>query len=93
MYICICMCTRIYVWSLFVQQYLLAAEQDRERYLQEVAAYKQSEAYKLFSEQQANKKPKDEGEETLQEAEHDVSGYDIPIFTEEFLDHNKGMKA
>lgn len=75
------------------QQYLNAAEQDRERYLQEVAAYKQSEAYKLFSEQQASKKPKDEGEETLQEPENDVSGYDIPIFTEEFLDHNKAREA
>lgn len=75
------------------QQYLIAAEQDRERYLQEVAAYKKSEAYRLFSEQQASKKPKEECEETLHEPETDVSGYDIPIFTEEFLDHNKAREA
>ncbi|KAK9498288.1 hypothetical protein O3M35_002957 [Rhynocoris fuscipes] len=75
------------------QQYLTAAEQDRERYLQELAAYKQTEAYRIFNEQQANRKPKDDGEETLQGSENDLLGYDIPIFTEEFLDHNKSREA
>ncbi|KAL1131378.1 hypothetical protein AAG570_010995, partial [Ranatra chinensis] len=75
------------------QQYLTAAEQDRERYLQELAAYKQSDAYRIFSEQMARKKPKDEADETNQGTENDISGYDIPIFTEEFLDHNKTREA
>jgi len=78
------------------QQYLTAAEQDRERYTQELAAYKQSEAYRIFSEQQAGKKPKEESEETIpvQAPEgNDISGYDIPIFTEEFLDHNKSRET
>uniref|UniRef100_A0A161MRA5 High mobility group protein 20a n=1 Tax=Triatoma infestans TaxID=30076 RepID=A0A161MRA5_TRIIF len=75
------------------QQYLTAAEQDRERYLQELAAYKQTEAYRIFHEQQANKKPKIDGEETMQGSENDLLGYDIPIFTEEFLDHNKSREA
>lgn len=45
---------------LYFQQYLDAAEQDRERYTQEMNAYKQTEAYKIFSQQQAGKKPKEE---------------------------------
>lgn len=47
------------------QQYLDAAEQDRERYTKEYNAYKQTEAYKNFTKQQNEKKlkesAKDEG--------------------------------
>ncbi|XP_075232360.1 high mobility group protein 20A-like [Lycorma delicatula] len=77
------------------QQYLNAAEQDRERYLQEMNAYKQTEAYKIFTQQQAGKKPKEEPQEEMKEPdkEADISGFDIPIFTEEFLDHNKAREA
>lgn len=41
------------------QQYLDAAEQDRERYTREYNAYKQTEAYKLFTQQQNEKKSKE----------------------------------
>ena len=44
------------------QQYLDAAEQDRERYTREYNAYKQTEAYKLFQ-QQNEKKLKESKEE------------------------------
>lgn len=48
------------------QQYLDAAEQDRERYTKEYNAYKQTEAYKLFTQQQQQneKKIKDNKDET-----------------------------
>lgn len=45
------------------QHYLDAAEQDRERYTKEYNAYKQTEAYKLFTAQQNEKKLKDSKEE------------------------------
>nr|CAI5859736.1 unnamed protein product [Callosobruchus analis] len=88
------------------QQYLDAAEQDRERYRKEYNAYKQTEAYKLFTKQQSEKKVKG----TIKDKEDSVKiptpmvpqpvlskdpqdmsfgNLDIPIFTEEFLDHNK----
>lgn len=41
------------------QQYLDAAEQDRERYTKEYNAYKQTEAYKQFAKQQSEKKIKE----------------------------------
>lgn len=42
------------------QQYLDAAEQDRERYTKEYNAYKQTEAYKIFKQQQNEKKIKEQ---------------------------------
>lgn len=45
------------------QQYLDAAEQDRERYTREYNAYKQTEAYRLFTQQQHEKKMKESKEE------------------------------
>jgi hypothetical protein len=84
------------------QQYLDAAEQDRERYTREYNAYKQTEAYKLFTQQQNEKKLKESKEElkqtnvvqgqpvvTKEIPDMDFGNFDIPIFTEEFLDHNK----
>ena len=41
-----------------LQGYLDAAEQEREKYLQEMAAYKQTEAYKQFNEHKQKKKVK-----------------------------------
>lgn len=38
------------------QQYLDAAEQDKERYNREFSDYKQTEAYRLFSERQTSEK-------------------------------------
>ncbi|EFA06355.1 high mobility group protein 20A [Tribolium castaneum] len=80
------------------QQYLDAAEQDRERYTREYNAYKQTEAYKLFTQQQNEKKMKESKEESKSSVQPvinkeipdmDFGNFDIPIFTEEFLDHNK----
>lgn len=45
------------------QQYLDAAEQDRERYTREYNAYKKTDAYKLFTQQQNEKKQKENKEE------------------------------
>lgn len=93
------------------QQYLDAAEQDRERYTREYNAYKQTEAYRLFTAQQNEKKAK-EAKEVKEEGktvtplnnsqpvllakdnqDMDLGNFDIPIFTEEFLDHNKTRDA
>nr|CAH7716920.1 unnamed protein product [Callosobruchus chinensis] len=87
------------------QQYLDAAEQDRERYRKEYNAYKQTDAYKLFTKQQNEKKLKGTKDKedsvkiptpmvpqpVLSKDPQDMSfgNLDIPIFTEEFLDHNK----
>lgn len=38
------------------QQYLDAAEQDKERYNREFSDYKQTEAYRLFNEKQSSEK-------------------------------------
>lgn len=82
------------------QHYLDAAEQDRERYMRELKAYKQTEAYKIFTQKQSEKKQHEDKpvqaavqpiEDTEKEA--DCQGFDIPIFTEEFLDHNKAREA
>jgi len=81
-----------------------AAEQDKERYLKEVEAYKLTDAYKVYSKKQREHKhaksnqakqsriesvpkPKEAKEPTKNS---DVVGLEIPIFTEDFLDHNKG---
>ncbi|XP_015602820.1 high mobility group protein 20A isoform X2 [Cephus cinctus] len=87
------------------QQYLDAAEQDKERYNREFSDYKQTEAYRLFSEKQSTEKqvetkkerngtePASEQNDVQPEKDNDFSGFDIPIFTEEFLDHNKACEA
>ncbi|XP_060528681.1 high mobility group protein 20A-like [Cylas formicarius] len=94
------------------QQYLDAAEQDRERYTKEFEAYKQTEAYKLFTQQQNEKKMRDskdkeekasvtassvvsQSQPLLPKDPHDMEfgNFDIQIFTEEFLDHNKTRDA
>lgn len=50
---------------MILQQYLDAAEQDRERYLQELTAYKKTEAYRLFTQKQASKKQKEESQDDV----------------------------
>ncbi|XP_074098085.1 high mobility group protein 2 [Cotesia typhae] len=86
------------------QLYLVAAEQDKERYNREYSDYKQTEAYRLFSEKQTMEKindkkvvtdaPATDQIENLSEKDNDgFSGFDIPIFTEEFLDHNKACES
>ncbi|XP_014477167.1 PREDICTED: high mobility group protein 20A [Dinoponera quadriceps] len=86
------------------QQYLDAAEQDKERYNREISDYKQTEAYRLFNEKQTEKQNESKKErngtgvnaeqnDVQQEKDNDFTGFDIPIFTEEFLDHNKACEA
>lgn len=90
------------------QEYLDAAEQDRERYTREYNAYKQTEAYKQFTMQKNEKKLKESKEKddiksttpisqnpiTIKDSQDvDFTNLDIPIFTEEFLDHNKTRDA
>ncbi|XP_043263228.1 high mobility group protein 20A [Colletes gigas] len=87
------------------QQYLDAAEQDKERYNREFSDYKQTEAYRLFNEKQSLEKQQEtkkerngtdlnsEQNDIQQEKDNDFTGFDIPIFTEEFLDHNKACEA
>ncbi|XP_026481209.1 high mobility group protein 20A isoform X2 [Ctenocephalides felis] len=74
------------------KQYLDAAEQDRERYLREVDEYKQNAAKTVPAEtpqqnsKQANNNPP--AQKSLKQ-EDVPTELDIPIFTEEFLEHNK----
>lgn len=87
------------------QEYLDAAEQDRERYAREYIAYKQTEAYKQFAKQKhEKKKEKDERvkvydpliqnhKSSKDSQDVDFTNLDIPIFTDEFLDHNKTRDA
>ncbi|XP_011301487.1 high mobility group protein 20A [Fopius arisanus] len=84
------------------QLYLDAAEQDKERYNKEFSDYKQTEAYKLFTERQSTEGKKERNgtaennepvEPPVTEKDTDFSGFDIPIFTEEFLDHNKACES
>lgn len=82
------------------QRYLDDAEKDKERYNREMEAYQQTEAYKTFKKQfVAKTKDTDTecpqpltsntGMESFNLEEEESGTFDIPIFTEEFLDHNK----
>ncbi|GAB6031981.1 High mobility group protein 20A [Chamberlinius hualienensis] len=86
------------------QKYLNEADKDKERYLKELEQYQQTEGYKLFVKKQQEKKIREEsghngGVNSCVEGvedcsrEDDVPGFDIPIFTEEFLDHNKARET
>uniref|UniRef100_A0A0B6YBP2 HMG box domain-containing protein n=1 Tax=Arion vulgaris TaxID=1028688 RepID=A0A0B6YBP2_9EUPU len=81
------------------QRYLDEAEREKEKYMKDLEAYQKTDSYKTFR-QQFEKKVKDDVENTdmmgLQAVgvEEEESGtFDIPIFTEEFLDHNKARDA
>ncbi|XP_027275037.1 SWI/SNF-related matrix-associated actin-dependent regulator of chromatin subfamily E member 1-related isoform X5 [Cricetulus griseus] len=83
------------------QRYLDEAEKEKQQYLKELWAYQQSEAYKVCTEKiQENKiKKEDSGSglmNTLLNGHKGVdcdgfSTFDVPIFTEEFLDQNKAL--
>nr|XP_045584938.1 high mobility group protein 20A-like isoform X1 [Procambarus clarkii] len=85
-------------------KYLEAAEADKERYQRELEEYQKTDAYKKFMQKQRSeespppKKPRKEiVEETKEEEEEEPmnpqSALEIPIFTEEFLNHNKAREA
>ncbi|KAH8022992.1 hypothetical protein HPB51_009596 [Rhipicephalus microplus] len=89
-----------------VQKYLDEAEKDRERYTKELEQYQQTEAYRMFTKKQHEKKAKGDDASaaattngtaadavTEDSKKDELPGYNIPIFTEEFLDYNKGCEA
>ncbi|XP_026094458.1 high mobility group protein 20A-like isoform X2 [Carassius auratus] len=87
------------------QRYLDEADKDKERYMRELEQYQKTEAYKHFSrkvqEKQKGKRHRgDAGRQASGESLHekdleikDRSVFDIPIFTEEFLNHSKAREA
>lgn len=88
------------------QKYLDEAEKDRERYTKELEQYQQTEAYRMFTKKQHEKKAKGDdasaaattngtaADAVSEDSKKDeLPGYNIPIFTEEFLDYNKGCEA
>ncbi|KAJ8249383.1 hypothetical protein GJAV_G00234190 [Gymnothorax javanicus] len=86
------------------QRYLDEAERDKERYMQELEKYQKTEAYKHFTRKLQDKKGKQHRGDVSRQATHeslhekDAEGkersvFDIPIFTEEFLNHSKAREA
>ncbi|KAM8939787.1 SWI/SNF-related matrix-associated actin-dependent regulator of chromatin subfamily E member 1-related isoform 2-T2 [Pelodytes ibericus] len=87
------------------QRYLDEAERDKQQYMKELREYQQSEAYKMCAEKIQEKKIKKEesnssGVTTLLNGYTHKTGnsqsfttFDVPIFTEEFLDQNKVREA
>uniref|UniRef100_A0A8C4ZJV2 High mobility group protein 20A n=1 Tax=Gadus morhua TaxID=8049 RepID=A0A8C4ZJV2_GADMO len=84
------------------QRYLEEAERDKERYMRELEKYQKTEAYKHFTrkvqEKQKGKRHRTALGVSLHTSSKDVEGkersvFDIPIFTEEFLNHSKAREA
>ncbi|XP_048337768.1 high mobility group protein 20A isoform X2 [Sphaerodactylus townsendi] len=85
------------------RRYLEEADRDKERYMRELEQYHKTEAYKVFSrkaqDRQKGKSHRQEGaRQTAHELEKEAeakerSMFDIPIFTEEFLNHSKAREA
>ncbi|KAF3691058.1 Protein unc-13 -like protein A Munc13-1 [Channa argus] len=84
------------------QRYLDEAEREKMQYAQELKEYQQTEAYHITSAKIQDKRIKKEDTpsviigtssgSSLPKAS-DLSRFDIPIFTEEFLDQNKAREA
>ncbi|XP_076979798.1 high mobility group protein 20A isoform X2 [Tamandua tetradactyla] len=84
-------------------RYLDEADRDKERYMKELEQYQKTEAYKVFSRKtQDRQKGKSHRQDTARQTTHDHeketevkerSVFDIPIFTEEFLNHSKAREA
>ncbi|XP_008336801.1 SWI/SNF-related matrix-associated actin-dependent regulator of chromatin subfamily E member 1-related [Cynoglossus semilaevis] len=85
------------------QRYLDEAEREKMQYAQELKEYQQTEAYQLTSAKIQDKRIKKEDTSSVIVSTNagsslpkitDVpSRFDIPIFTEEFLDQNKAREA
>lgn len=89
------------------QRYLDDAEREKQQYMKELREYQQSEAYKMCAEKIQEKKIKKEEGSTSSattvlnghiqktgDSQSDLfSAFDVPIFTEEFLDQNKVREA
>ncbi|XP_044162207.1 SWI/SNF-related matrix-associated actin-dependent regulator of chromatin subfamily E member 1-related isoform X2 [Bufo gargarizans] len=88
------------------QRYLDDAEREKQQYIKELREYQQSEAYKMCAEK-IQEKMKNEENSSLSatnvlnghtqkatDSQNEIlSAFDVPIFTEEFLDHNKVREA
>ncbi|XP_045704536.1 high mobility group protein 20A isoform X2 [Phyllostomus hastatus] len=84
------------------QRYLDEADRDKERYMKELEQYQKTEAYKVFNRKtQDRQKGKSQRQDAARQATHDHeketevkerSVFDIPIFTEEFLNHSKALQ-
>ncbi|KAM7388417.1 hypothetical protein PAMP_024591 [Pampus punctatissimus] len=85
------------------QRYLDEAEREKMQYAQELKEYQQTEAYQITSTKIQDKRIKKEDTpsviistssgSSLPKASDLSSRFDIPIFTEEFLDQNKAREA
>ncbi|XP_041693586.1 high mobility group protein 20A isoform X3 [Coregonus clupeaformis] len=86
------------------QRYLDEAERDKERYMRDLEKYQKTEAYKHFTrkvqeKQKVKRHRGDGGHQVANESLHEDteskerSVFDIPIFTEEFLNHSKAREA
>ncbi|KAM4040024.1 high mobility group protein 20A isoform 2-T3 [Anomaloglossus baeobatrachus] len=84
------------------QRYLDEAERDKERYTEELQQYQKTEAYRSYSRKaQSRQKGRQQrqGSRTISsDPEKEVvlkerPLFDIPIFTEEFLNHSKAREA
>lgn len=82
--------------------YSIEAEKEKEQYQKDLDAYHKTDVYKNFikKQEQFKKAEKDGNNTNLKGAgnakimtQSDALNVDIPIFTEEFLDHNKGREA
>ncbi|CAL8308760.1 unnamed protein product [Lota lota] len=94
-------------WSRLVpidkQRYLDEAEREKAQYARDLKEYHQTEAYQITSAKIQDKKVKKEDPPSviintssgsgIQRAPDLSSRFDIPIFTEEFLDQNKAREA
>ncbi|XP_053702577.1 SWI/SNF-related matrix-associated actin-dependent regulator of chromatin subfamily E member 1-related isoform X2 [Synchiropus splendidus] len=84
------------------QRYLDEAERDKVQYAQELKEYQQTEAFQITSAKIQDKKLKKDTPSifmgsgsglSFPKASELSSRFDIPIFTEEFLDQNKAREA
>ncbi|XP_076583438.1 SWI/SNF-related matrix-associated actin-dependent regulator of chromatin subfamily E member 1-related isoform X2 [Chaetodon auriga] len=84
------------------QRYLDEAEREKMQYAQELKEYQQTEAYQITTAKIQDKRIKKDtpsviistsSESSLSKASELPSRFDIPIFTEEFLDQNKAREA
>ncbi|CAG7818290.1 unnamed protein product [Allacma fusca] len=80
------------------QKYLDSAEADKQNYEREMSAYKKTESYKAMNKRKSKKNMGNHsggsGMNMMNRTGHlnHDSGLEIPIFTEEFLDHNKARE-
>ncbi|KAE8294312.1 SWI/SNF-related matrix-associated actin-dependent regulator of chromatin subfamily E member 1 [Larimichthys crocea] len=85
------------------QRYLDEAEREKMQYAQELKEYQQTEAFQITTAKIQDKRIKKEdtpsviistsSEPSLSKASDLSNRFDIPIFTEEFLDQNKAREA